>query len=73
VVPYSMLWEPLGFFLAEDFFMSFVFLGYFQLWGVLRICWVDSYSSYKVLIWLVPLWLFALSWNKLCPFCVMGL
>jgi hypothetical protein len=58
MVPYSVLWEPLGFFLAEDFFMSLVFLGYFQFWRVLRVCWVDGYSSYEVLIWLVSSWLF---------------
>jgi hypothetical protein len=72
MVPYSVLWEPLGFFFAEDFFVSLVFPRYFRRRGVLRVCWVDGYSSYEVLIWLVSSWLFLLSWNELCPFRVMG-
>jgi hypothetical protein len=67
-----MLWESLGFFLTEDFFMSLVFLGYSWRRGVLCVRWVDSYSSYEVFIQLVSSWLFALSWNELCLFCVMG-
>jgi hypothetical protein len=72
MVPYCMLWEPLGFFFTKDFPMTLIFLGYFWLWGILCICWVDGYSSYEILIGLVSSWLFVLPWDKLCFLCIMG-